>query len=281
MADVKWIKLTTDMFEDEKIDFISSLPEADAILVIWIRLLTHAGKCNAGGYIYLTEKIPYTEDMLAHKFKKPPNIVKLALETFRKLDMIDMDERGIFLPNWDKHQNVEGLEKIKERDRERKRKERAKKKLLSSNEECHRTVTGQSVDSQHTDIELDKDKDIELDKEEYIPYREIIFYLNEKTGSKYKVSSEKTKGLIKARWNEKFTLEDFKLVIDKKVASWTGTDQEKYLRPETLFGTKFEGYVNEKVTRGGQAQRNNPQPNRPKSFDAIDQWDKMTEGLIE
>ena len=61
------------MFEDEKIDFIESLPESDAILVIWIKLLTLAGKCNAGGFIFLTEKIPYTTEMLAHKFRRPIN----------------------------------------------------------------------------------------------------------------------------------------------------------------------------------------------------------------
>ena len=83
---------------------------------------------------------------------------------------------------------------------------------------------------------------------ETIPYGEIIDYLNLKTSSKYKKSSEKTKEHIRARWNDKFTLIDFKTVIDKKVASWTGTDQEKYLRPETLFGNKFEGYVNEKTS---------------------------------
>lgn len=251
MADtVKWIKITTDMFDDEKIDFITSLPEADAIIVIWIRLLSLAGKCNAGGYIYLTEKIPYTDDMLSHKFRKPITIIKLALNTLQKLGMIEYDDEVIFITNWVKHQNVEGLEKIRERDKERKRKERAnKKQLLIEGEmsmDSHGTVVG------HPQTDIDKDLDIDIDKEkEYIPYREIIFYLNEKTGSKYKVGSSKTRELINARWNDKFTLDDFKIVIDKKVASWTGTDQEKYLRPETLFGNKFEGYLNEKVTKGG------------------------------
>ena len=68
MAEVKWIKITTDMFEHEKLDFILSLPESDAIIIIWIRLLTLAGKVNVGGYVFLTENIPYTEEMLAHKF---------------------------------------------------------------------------------------------------------------------------------------------------------------------------------------------------------------------
>jgi len=243
MTIIKWIKLTTDMFDDEKIDFITSLPEADAIIVIWIRLLSLAGKCNAGGYIYLTEKIPYTDDMLSHKFRKPINIIKLALDTFQGLDMIEYNEGIIFLTNWNKHQNIDGLEKIREQTRIRTANYRDKLKQLTS---CD--VTGDVTVTQGNATDIDIDIDIDIDKEEYIPYREIIFYLNEKTGSKYKTSSAKTKDLIKTRWNEKFTLEDFKTVIDKKVTSWTGTDQEKYLRPETLFGTKFEGYVNEKGT---------------------------------
>lgn len=247
-SDVKWIKITTDMFDDEKIDFITSLPEADAIIVIWIRLLSLAGKCNAGGYIYLADRIPYTEDMLSHKFRKPITIIRLALETFQRLGMIEYDEDIILIANWGKHQNIEGMEKLKERDRDRKRKERADKKLLLIESEVSkdspRTVQVESTENPLLDIELELDKE----EEEYIPYREIINYLNEKTDSKYKIRSSKTRDLIKARWNDKFTVEDFKTVIDKKVASWTGTDQEKYLRPETLFGTKFEGYVNEKVT---------------------------------
>ena len=244
MADdiVKWIKIKTNMFDDEKMDFITSLPEADAIIVIWIRLLSLAGKCNAGGYIYLTEKIPYTDDMLSHKFRKPINIIKLALNTLNKLGMVEYDEGIIFLTNWVKHQNIEGLEKIKERDKERKRKERSSKKQLLIEEETsqdsHGTVRG------HPDTDTDLDIDIE---KEYIPYAEIVTYLNIETSSKYKSSSAKTRDLIKARWNEGYRIDDFKQVIDKKVASWANTDMDKFLRPETLFGSKFEGYLNEKT----------------------------------
>ena len=67
MSNVKWIKITTTMFDDEKIDFIESLPEADSILIIWIKHLTLAGRTNADGLILLSDTIPYTEEMLAHK----------------------------------------------------------------------------------------------------------------------------------------------------------------------------------------------------------------------
>ena len=80
-----------------------------------------------------------------------------------------------------------------------------------------------------------------------IPYKEIVDYLNQKLGTKYRSTSQKTRKLIKDRFNDKFTLEDFKIVIDKKVFQWQGTQFSDYLRPETLFGAKFEGYLNQQV----------------------------------
>lgn len=78
---------------------------------------------------------------------------------------------------------------------------------------------------------------------------EIVQYLNMRTGAKYKSSTSKTKQLINARVNEGFTVDDFKTVIDKKCVEWDGTEFEKFLRPNTLFGTKFESYLNQKVVK--------------------------------
>lgn len=78
----------------------------------------------------------------------------------------------------------------------------------------------------------------------------IVDYLNTVCGTSYKASTEKTKSLINARLKEGFTVDDFKTVIDKKSREWLGTDYAKYLRPETLFGTKFESYLNALSTRG-------------------------------
>src|SRR5690554_1052671 len=83
-------------------------------------------------------------------------------------------------------------------------------------------------------------------KQDPIPYKEIIGYLNMRTGSQYRHTTKKTRELIRARWNEGFRLEDFKTVIDKKCVEWMGdAKMEKYLRPVTLFGTKFESYLNQ------------------------------------
>ena len=93
---------------------------------------------------------------------------------------------------------------------------------------------------------IDKDNKyiVEQDSTKY-PFKEIIEHLNQKSGKNYRYSSKATQKHIKARIKEGFTLEDFKRVIDWKVSKWIGTDMEQYLRPETLFGTKFESYLNE------------------------------------
>lgn len=129
---IEWIKITTGMFEDEKLEFIDTLPEGDAIINIWVRLLCMAGKCNAGGYIFITEKIPYTEDALATKFRKKPIVVKMALETLVSLDMIHRDPDGsIAITNWSKHQNVDGMDRVREQTRERMARYRERLKLES------------------------------------------------------------------------------------------------------------------------------------------------------
>ena len=84
--------------------------------------------------------------------------------------------------------------------------------------------------------------------DESIPYKKIIEHLNLRTNSNYRVTTKKTKDLIKARFKEGFTLEDFIEVIDKKTMEWINDkSMNKYLRPETLFGTKFESYLNQHV----------------------------------
>ena len=121
MATVKWIKLTVDMFDDEKVKLIEAMPEADSIIILWIKLLCLAGKLNDGGAIYLSEYIPYTDEMLATVFNRPISVVRLALQTFEKLKMIDFADSRIIVANWEKHQNIEGLEKLKENNRIRAR----------------------------------------------------------------------------------------------------------------------------------------------------------------
>jgi predicted phage replisome organizer len=158
MADVKWIKLSVNMFEDEKIRLIEALPEADTILIIWVKLLAQAGKTNASGYIYLNEHIPYTDEMLATIFNRPVGIVRLALRSFEQFGMIEINENHfISISNWEKHQNLDGLEKIREQERLRKQKQREKKKMIGSRD-SHGTVPL----SHATEVEVEEEREEEV-----------------------------------------------------------------------------------------------------------------------
>ena len=205
------------MFQDEKIKLIETLPDADTILIIWVKLLAQAGKTNASGYIYLNENIPFSDEMLATIFNRPIATVRLALSTFE----------------------------IKAQNRVRKQRERELKRLKRpqiQEKKVSRDITGQVTEGHATDI----DKDIDIEKE-VIHYVEILDYLNKKAGTRFKASTEKKKKLIKTRYNEGFTKDDFFQVIDIKTAEWfKDSTMSKYLRPETLFGPKFESYLNQK-----------------------------------
>ena len=109
------------------------------------------------------------------------------------------------------------------------------------------TEEGQAVDGQVTDKGPHSIGKYSIGKGsiDNIPYKEIIDYLNSKTGKNYRANVQKNKSLIKARWSEGYQLDDFKQVIDNMVKNWHGTEYAKYLRPETLFGTKFDGYLNQ------------------------------------
>ena len=132
MMEIRWIKITTDIFDDEKIKLIDSFPDRDAIIVIWFKLLTLAGKKNSNGLIFLSNKLAYTDEMLSTIFNRPLNTVRLAIKTFTDLDMIEVNNDEIIaIVNWEKHQNIEGLEKIREQNRIRKQKQRETLKLAS------------------------------------------------------------------------------------------------------------------------------------------------------
>lgn len=131
MADVKWIKITTDIFDDDKILLIESLPEKDSLIVVWFKLLCMAGKQNNSGVFTLNDRIAYTDEMLATIFRRPINTVRLALQTFEQFGMIDIIDGVITIPNWEKHQSIDKLDKIKEQTRTRVAKHRDKQKKLA------------------------------------------------------------------------------------------------------------------------------------------------------
>lgn len=182
MADVKWIKITTDIFDDEKILLIESLPSADSIITIWFKLLVLAGKQNNSGVFTMNDKIPYTDEMLATILRRDINTIRLALTTFEKFGMIEVIDGVITIPNWNKHQTLDAYERKKERDRlyQQERRNNQKNMILQKSSE-------KSSDVAVSDKEEDKDKenilcapeshdDEKMDKEEELRKNFEIIY---------------------------------------------------------------------------------------------------------
>ena len=331
MADVKWIKINVDIFDDEKFSIIDSMPEADAIEVMWFKLLVFAGRSNNNGIFFFNDHVAYTDEMLASVFRRPLNTVRLALNTFMNLGMIEEVEGVYTIPNWGKYQSLEAYERKKIRDAEYSRKRRAKIRALveengkysaeefesvknhfgnkcaycgstenltpnhvvpvmsdgSTNianiipccKSCNSSKGGNEMESWYRRQPFFSEERLKFIKNylesadsrqtvgrlcsysnsnsnntsisDNTNYSEIVIniinYLNDRCNTHYKSTSKDTVKHIKARLNDGFTEDDFYTVIDKKADEWIGTEQEKFLRPMTLFGTKFESYLNQNI----------------------------------
>jgi len=155
MAGVRWIKINIDMFDHRKIKYIRRLPEGDSIVLIWVMLLTMAGRCNDGGRIWLTENIPYNAKSLANELGFEESTVMLALDALENLRMIDRTSDCLTIPGWEEYQSVDRLSEIREYNRIAKQKSRAKQKALQDVNDTSRT----SQRCHATDI--DKERDLE------------------------------------------------------------------------------------------------------------------------
>ena len=216
MADIKWIKICTDIFDDDKILLIESMPEADGIIVIWFKLLCMAGKQNNSGVFMLNDRIAYNDEMLATIFRRPVNTVRLALNVFEKYGMIEIVSGTITIPKWEKHQSIDKMEEIKEKNRLRVAKHREKQKLLTS-EDCNVTSNVTVTLRNATDkIRIDKSREDKI----RVDYQLIADMYNNTCLSfpRLTVLSEKRKQSIKARLNT-YTIEQFKEVFEKAEAS--------------------------------------------------------------
>jgi predicted phage replisome organizer len=173
MATVQWIKLTVDMFDDQKIRVIEIMPSGKNILLVWIKLLTLAGKKNDLGRIYIEENIPYTREVLASLLNEDILVIDLALKTLNDLRMIDIDEAGIIeIRKWEYHQNIEGMKKLKEQWKSNSKKYRDKKKaepiLLSENNDESYDNHKTSYDASCNVIQQNKKKNKKENKKIHI-----------------------------------------------------------------------------------------------------------------
>lgn len=158
--DVKWIKITTDIFDDEKVLMIEALPSADSIIVIWFKLLTFAGKQNNDGVFLMSNRIAYTDEMLASIFRRDVNIVRHALTTFEQFGMIEIVDKVITIPNWNKHQTLDAYEKKKERDRLYQQERRANQRALIQKSSDSNTIESSYVAVSDKDKEREEEKNV-------------------------------------------------------------------------------------------------------------------------
>ena len=226
MVAVKWIKIVTNIFDDEKILLIESMPEGDAIIVIWFKLLCLAGKQNNQGLFMLNDTIAYTDEMFATIFRKNVKTVRLALETFKNFGMVEIIKGAVAIPNWSKHQSVEQLENKKEYMRDYMREYREKQKTVKPCKPLRKT----NVSSLEKEIE-----------EEHITHTKNARACapvceDNKTLS---VFIEKT-GLTDAYWIDNF---DYDLVACEISKS------KKFLQTVTSFAFYVKNY--DKVVVGG------------------------------
>ena len=261
MAEVKWIKLTTDMFDNRKVKHLRRLPDGNSIVLIWVMLLTMAGRCNAGGMIFLTENIPYTPKMLADELDFEENTVVLALKALCDLNMIVADHGYFAIAGWEEYQNIEGMDKIREQTRKRVAKYRENKSLLQCNATSNATVTQCNA----TDIEEDKEIDIDKDiKKESVTCKQVVDLYHDICISFPKIRSVSgaRQKAIRARLNT-YSLEDFKAVFENAEASsflkgsnernWTATFD--WLIADKNMAKVLEGNYADKASRYGRKEK--------------------------
>lgn len=249
-----WLKLKEDFFDDDAISWLEEQANGKEYALFYLKLCLKSLKHD--GFLIRTVGnvlIPYDAKKLGEITRTNEDTVLVALKLLTEIGLVEVQENGtLFLTQ------LQSLIGSETNAAKRMRKARAKAKEIGTANNVREMF---AICSPEIDIEkeLEKETDKEQKKIDYAPIiHEVIDYLNQKIGAKYKYTSKNTVTHIKARINEGFTVDDFKAVIDNKCSSWLGDSKwEKYLRPETLFGSKFEGYLNEKAKDTPKEQASN------------------------
>ena len=270
-SDVKWIKITTDIFDDEKILMIESMPSADSIIVIWLKLLTFAGKQNNDGVFLMSNRIAYTDEMLACIFRRDVNLVRLALKTFEQFGMIEIIEKVITIPNWNKHQSLDAYEKKKERDRLYQAERRAKQKLLAvgSSDESSDSKTTPSSDIVVSEEDIEEEKELEKDiKNNISSDLQSVVDLYHSICTSYpriRSLSDARKKAIKARLKS-YSMDDFRTLFQN-------AEESSFLKgTEGGWKASFDWLIKEanmlKVLEGNYTDK----PGRYRRTEAVPSW---------
>ena len=264
---VKWIKITTDIFDDEKILMIESMPSADSIIVIWLKLLTFAGKQNNEGVFLMSNRIAYTEEMLASIFRRDVNLVRLALKTFEQFGMIEIIDNVVTIPNWNKHQSLDAYEKKKERDRLYQAERRANQRALiaqssdasSDSQTTPSSDVGVSDKEEEKELEIDNKKNSanQPSKADVDAFFDSIWNLYPVKKGKGQVSDTKRKVLFKIGFEAMEQAINRYLTELKKDASW-----RKPQNGSTFFNSGYVDYLDGNY----EPSKVEPQPVRQSNY---------------
>lgn len=258
-----YIRLKDSFFDSDEMKVMESMKDGYLYGNILLKLYLRSLKNN--GCLMLNERIPYNAEMLATITGHQVGTVKQALTVFKDLGLIEVLDNGAIymldIQNFIGNGSSDGDSK------------RANRRGIT--DKCPTNVRHLSTIVRDRDIDRvrekdrDKDRNKDRDKERDRDTENIISFLNSTTGSKYKASTDKTRRLIAARIAEGFTVDDFKTVITKKAKEWQNTDMAQYLRPETLFGTKFEGYLNQPERNNRRSPLSRAERERQEGIDAV------------
>lgn len=229
MAGISWIKLSVNIFDDEKIKLIKSMPEGDAIILIWIQLLCLAGKTNDNGAVYIGQHMNYTDEMISTICNQPLNTVRIALKAFEEFEMINLGEDGLIsISNWEKHQNIEGMERVREQTRKRVAKFRAKQKELESsnvNVTLRNAPDKNRIDKNKNRLDIDKNtNNSHVDDEDFQTQILSVWNSLDKNIPRIQTLNANTQryNMLKARINEHG--------LDTVIKAIKSIDQSKFLK---------------------------------------------------
>lgn len=295
MLEIKWIKITTDIFDDEKIRLIDALPEHDAILVIWFKILTLAGRQGGNGLLMMNNKVHYTDEMLAAIFNRPITTIRLALQIFEQFGMIEIINGIISLPNWEKHQNVDGMEKAKEQTRKRVARYREKQKQLleNGNVTCNVTVTPSNATDIDIEIDTDREKDniVVIDKQNFIQEIEANlgrglvkfefdmindYLLNQKVSTELFLEAVK---IAVANSVRKFNY--IARILDNWINQGIKTPEQAYQAQRDFQAKKNHQVINSKKTSGNNPDWSNPNYKNETSPEKQAELEKQKQELLK
>lgn len=248
MADTKkyyWLKLKKDFFKKHEIRIVESMPNGKDYILFYLKLLVES--INHEGHLRFSDTIPYNEEMLSSITNTNIDIVRAAMAIFKELQMIEvLDDSTIFMTEVSEMIGSETEWAGKKREYRHRIMAQEQGQLGDKKGQCpirdkSIEIRDKSIDnnisSLRSDILSGKPDDA----------KEIIEYLNKKTGKNFKHNAKATQRNINGRLSDGYTIDDFKRVIDVKCDEWLGDKKmEQYLRPETLFSpSHFESYLNQ------------------------------------